>query len=569
MERTVILFFVVLLVWGLMGCSTTKGTLLEKTTEREEKDSEVKIPSPRRTEEGYDPQEDYKPDIDFYEPEKEKKIGLDIRSTPSGVSVYLDNRNVGITPLVIADVREGRHKLTLKREGFYSKTVWITYTGGTAKYYFTLVEITGFLRVTAVPPEAQISLGSSWLPAGKPHEIAVGSHILRVRAFGYEEESFAVNIRMGRTTELSVVLKEVDFSLSNLDANRLAFNPNNSGLLGSIQIRFRVSGPGSGRAEIVDSQNRIVMSRDFGTFTTWEQSFAWDGRDRQRVPLPDGTYTVRIQAEGARHGERETAEFAVKIDSSIVLRFRSLWSGSAGLLYAPTPEILPRGSVQVSSVVLAHASSGAEGTVVRTPVNFGLRVGLDRRNLFELDTSAGGIIGFSDDTLMLPWFASAAFKASLLRLPGNFGLGTTAQMKLTYQDARTDTLANSSGLSLGLPTALHWGPLSLLLAPELILSPYSVSYDPDETVELDLYEWMYGRVGLLLDLPPFSFGASLSLRSLPFNEGFALDLPFQTALEAHWLIPKTQLFLSLYVAGDFESSDSYYLFGGAGLGILN
>ena len=129
--------------------------------------------------------------------------------------------------------------------------------------------------------------------------------------------------------------------------------------------------------------------------------------------------------------------------------------------------------------------------------------------------------------------------------------------------------------------------MSLLFSPELILSPYSVSYDPDETLELDLYGWFYGRMGLLLDLPPFSFGASLTLRTLPFNEGFGLDLPFQTALEAHWLIPKTKRrrparstrtwgggssgprhFLSLYVAGEFESADSYYLLGGAGLGIL-
>ena len=508
-----------------------------------------------------------------------------------GVSVYLDNRYKGITPLVIGGVRIGRYKLTLKKEGYYSKTVWITYSGGMAKYYFSLVEIPpGFLRVMAVPPDAEINLGSSWLPADKRHKIAVGSHIFRVRAFGYEEKSVAVNIKGGRVTELSVILKEVAFSLSNLEANRLAFNPRNSGLLGSVQIRFRVSGRGGGRAVIVDPQSRIVLSRELGPFTAREQGFDWDGRD-QGVPLPDGTYTVRIRVEGARYGERESAELELKIDSSIVLRFRSLWSGSAGLLYAPTPEILPRGRTQVSSVVLAHSSgSGVDEIIVRAPVNFALRVGLDRRNLFELDTSIGGIIGFSTDTLYMSWFVTAAFKASLLRFPGNLALGTSAQIKLTYQEVRTDTLANSSGLSLGLPTALRWGSLSLLFSPELILSPYSVSYDPDETLEIDLYGWFYGRMGLLLDLPPFSFGASLTLRTLPFNEGFGLDLPFQTALEAHWLIPKAKLrrpvrstrimkqwrggssgprhFLSLYVAGEFEAADSYYLLGGAGSGIL-
>ena len=579
MKRVGILTLGVLLLWGLLACSTTKGSLLEKAAERDKKDSKVKIPSPETEEEE---KKDYKADIDFYEPEKpakERKIGLEIRSSPSGVRVYLDNRYKGITPLVIRFVRIGRHKLTLKRKGYYSKTVWISYSESPASFYFSLVEIPpGFLRVMAVPPDAEINLGSSWLPADKLHGIAVGSHIFRVRAFGYEEKSVAVNIKGGRTTVLSVILKEVAFSLSNPGPKRLAFKPRNSGLLGSVQIRFRVSGPGSGRAVIVDPQDRIVHSRELGPFTTWGQGFDWDGRDHQGVPLPDGTYTVRIQAEGARYGERESAELKLKIDSSMVPRFRSLWSGSAGLLYAPTPEILPRGRTQVSSVVLVHASGGAGETIVRVPVNFALRVGLDRRNLFELDTSIGGNIGFSTDTLYLPWFVTAAFKASLLRFPGNLALVTSAQIKLTYQEVRTDTLANSSGLSLGLPTALHWGSLSLLFSPELILSPYSVSYDPDETLELDLYGWFYGRMGLLLDLPPFSFGASLTLRTLPFNEGFGLDLPFQAALEAHWLILKTKLrggssgprlFLSLYVAGEFEAADSYYLLGGAGLGSLN
>lgn len=234
----------------------------------------------------------------------------------------------------------------------------------------------------------------------------------------------------------------------------------------------------------------------------------------------------------------------------------------------------------MSSAFLAHASGAGDSYKGRVPVNFALRAGVNRRNLFELDTSIGGIIGVSTETLYIPWFVTAAVKSSLLRFPGDLSLATSAQIKLTYQDVHTDTLANSSGLSLGLPTALHWGSLSFLFSPELILSPYRVSYDPEETLERGLYGWFYCRTGLLLDLPPFSLGASLTLRTLPFNEGFGLDLPFQTALEAHWLVlkpnrrrpagsPGTRIFLSLYVAGEFEAADSYYLLGGAGWGVLN
>ena len=466
-----------LLLWGLLACSTSKGSLLEETAERDKKDSKVRMPRE---------EEDYTPDIDFSKPVKpareEKRIGLVIRSTPSGVEVYLGDRYIGTTPLVLTSVTIGWHKLTLKKEGYDSKTEWIYYSGGWVTCHYSLIEVTGFLQVMTVPPEAEITFGSSRLPAGKRQEIPVGSHILRLRAFGYEEKSVAVNIKKGRMTRLSVTLKEADFSLSNLEASQWAFNPRNPGLLGSVQIRFRISGPGSGRAVIVDSRNQIMMSRRFYTFTTWEQGFDWEGRDQQGVPLPDGTYTVRIRAEGARYGELESAELKLKIDSSMVPRFRSLWSGSAGLLYAPSPEILPRGKIQVSSVLIAHASGGPDSYTGRVPMNLALRAGLDRRNLFELDTSIGGIIGSSSDTLYMSWFATAAFKSSLLRFPGDLSLATSAQIKLTYQGVHTDTLANSSGLSLGLPTALRWGSLSLLFSPELILSPYSVSYDRNETL---------------------------------------------------------------------------------------
>jgi hypothetical protein len=273
-----------------------------------------------------------------------------------------------------------------------------------------------------------------------------------------------------------------------------------------------------------------------------------------------------MEGTGERRAEQDSAELGLLIDSSIVLSFRSLWSGSAGLLYAPTADILPGRSVQLSSLVLAHASGNGDRAVVRVPVSLGMRLGLGRTNRFELDTSFGGIIGYSDETFYLPWFASAAFKTSLMRPTGGFGFSSAAQAKLTYQNTNTDTLANFRGLSVGLPTGMHVGPFSLLFSPEAILSWEVVGTDP---LQLEADGRVYGRFGLLLDLPPFSLGASVSLRSLAFDQGLGLGLPFQSAVETHWLIPNTQLFVSASLAGEFSAVDDFYLFGGLGLGILN
>jgi hypothetical protein len=571
MKRAGILFLGFFLLWALLACSTTSGSLLEDTAKRDKKDA-ARSSQPS---DGYEEEEEENGGSSFFGAlahalaTDEEDTGLSIRSNPSGANVFLNNRYMGITPLIIDDIDPGHYKITLKLNGYYSESEWITYTGNYKSYYFNLDQITGFLKVDVFPPDAELYYGSIWVPADRLHELAVGLRTVRVRAFGYEEESLSVQIYERRVTRLSVTLREADFGISRLQSNRRIFNPRNSGLLGSARISFEVSNYGSGRALIFDAQDQMVFSRDLGRFDTWQQGFEWDGRGTDGTPLPDGRYTVRIEAEGKQAGERDSAELGVLIDSSIVLLFRSLWSGSAGLLYAPSADILPGGSVQLSSLVLAHASGGGSEAIVRAPVNLGMRVGLGQRNLFELDTSVGGIIGYIDETFSLPWFASAAFKASLLRPTRTFDLSSAAQVKFTYQNTHTDTLANFRGLSVGLPTGLHLGPLTLLFSPEVILSWQAVSYDEDYTPDPAAYGWIYGRFGLLVDFPPFSAGASLSLRSLPFNQGFGLDYPFQTAVEAHWLLPNTQLFLSTSLAGEFRNSQDYYLLGGFGLGILN
>ena len=567
MKRAAILFLGFFLLWALLACSTTSGSLLGDAAERDKKDTSKR---------SQDSNQDDEEGGSFFDAlaSAEEDTGVSIRSTPSGADVYLNNRYMGITPLRIDDIDPGSYKITLKMEGYYSENEWIFYSGDYKSFYYNLDKITGFLKIETFPPDAEINYGSMWVPADRLHELSVGTRTIRVRAFGYEEESLPVEIHERRVTEISVTLRETGFSISGLRSNRTVFNPRNGGLLGKARIGFQVSNYGSGRAVILDPQDRIVLSLDLGRFDTWQQGFEWDGRGANGNPLPDGSYTVRIEAVGEQTGEQDSAQLGVLIDSSIVLRFRSLWSGSAGLLYVPTADIVPGGSVQLSTLALAHASGAGANTIVRVPVNLGLRLGMGPRNLFELDASIGGIIGYEEETLFMPGFASAAFKASLLRPKRTFDLSSAAQVKLTFQNTHIDTLANYRGLSVGLPTGLHLGPLAILFSPEVIWSWRAVSYDPDYTPPQRAYGygWMYGRFGLLLDLSPLIAGASLSLRSLrfdQFDERFRIDLPLQTALEMHWLFPDTQLFLSASVAGEFRDSQDYYLLGGFGLGILN
>ncbi|MBT3275299.1 MAG: S-layer protein, partial [Spirochaetales bacterium] len=74
---------------------------------------------------------------------------------------------------------------------------------------------------------------------------------------------------------------------------------------------------------------------------------------------------------------------------------------------------------------------------------------------------------------------------------------------------------------------------------------------------------------ILLDLGEFTAGLSGAVRTIPFNTGFGIDLPVSAGLEAHWLLPGTQIILSGYLTGEFAAENNFYLMAGGGIGIIN
>lgn len=487
--------------------------------------------------------------------------GLQIVTRPEEARVYLDNRYVGLTPLFLQDVPAGRYKVTLRRSGYYAAAEWVDYSGGYLLYSATLQLITGFLKVDATPASADIRVAGEVLTAGRLLELPVGTHTLRARAFGYEEQTRAVEIREREITPLEIALQPAPLSLSGLRASHAAFNPRNAGLLGQIRVRFAVSGPGSGAIQIFDGEGREVHAAELPPFETWEQSFVWDGRDGSGEALPDGVYRLRLTATA--DGRSVQGELPLRVDSSIHLAYRSLWSGSAGTLYCPTPEVLPGGSLQLATFLMG--GGGTEG--VDVPVALAARLGIGEARRFELDALAGAIPGYEADS-PLPLFAAAAFKAPLLRFSsGSLSGSTAAQAKLAYQSAGEDRLADFSGLSAGLPSALRFGALTVAASPELVLSAWRVS-PAGQDIETGFTSWLYGRLAALLDFPPFGLAVSASFRSLPFQEGWGLDAPFHLGLEGHWLIAGTQLVLTVAASAELQGEGSPRLYGGGGLGLL-
>jgi len=539
------------------GCATSSGTIYEDTVAAE---------SSKSTGAG----------DEQYSPENEKQ-GLEILSDPEDAAVYLNNDFAGTTPLMIEGISQGRYRVTIVKQGYYEHNNWINYYSDHLIYHADLEAITGFIMVNADQQNAEISVGDQHISSGNNIKIPIGRYQVMVRAFGYEDYSTAVQITEGALTSLSVKLEKAEFNLSPLALSRNAFNPANFGSLGKARISFDVTAPGSATVLIVEKATGAeVGSFSLGPFTTWEQSFEWDGRRSDGGTLPDGGYQIIVKALAAQPAADPVAESGpaplshqfieqalIRLDSSIIITYRSLWNGSSGLLYAPSPEVLPWPDMQLSSLVLVHVEPNNGDYSYRAPWNLGLRLGL--KNNLEFTALVGFIAGYYQD---IPLYAAASLKSPVFAAGQNPGIESAALIKLSYQQVTTDTMADFTGLSGGFPLRLKLSSFSILLSPEIIISPWQVSYSDSGRQEPFPYVWMYGKGGILFDSGPVVAGLSVAFRSIPFSQGFQLDLPFQSAAELHLLLPGTQLFLSLAAAGEFRSMDDFYLMTGGGLGLL-
>ncbi|OPY41172.1 MAG: PEGA domain protein [Methanoregulaceae archaeon PtaU1.Bin222] len=72
------------------------------------------------------------------------KGSITIDSVPAGASVYLDDRNVGVSPLTVHDIPAGPHAVRISGEGFQDSISSVDVTaGGTAAVSVTLLPATG------------------------------------------------------------------------------------------------------------------------------------------------------------------------------------------------------------------------------------------------------------------------------------------------------------------------------------------------------------------------------------------------------------------------------------------
>lgn len=496
---------------------------------------------------------------------------LRIVTDPDDAEVFIDGRSRGSTPLDVESIDPGSYLLVIEKDGYYEVRRWVAVPGsGSLVVDVELEQITGFIDVAPRPPDATVRVDAEELDDGFA-ELPIGTYTLEVRRFGYRAYETRVRIREDEVTRLSVDLEPAPFEVDGLSTWRNAFNPENPGRVGTTLVSYEVSAPGRGELVIRDEAGAVVARVAQGPYETWEQEYRWDGTDEGGRPVADGVYEVSLSATGD-DGRYEEATTTVRVDRSLVVRFRSIWSATPGLLYAPARSALPASQLQVSAQVAGVVAPGPDGLVARFPGRVGARLGLGAG--FEL-FGFGGFVAHSEPTEdrgaaggAVSWDGISAQAG-----PATVGAGLAAggSWRSPGPDGRyagPDSQASFPGFFVSLPLSARVGLVSLLVAPEYRLTPAEVVYGSDLLASEEWGGIGYLRTGLLVDTGRLSIGASAAMRSERFEEGLSLDPPVLGGIEIHWIVPGSSIAVSGLLAGEFDSTRDFYAMGGLGIGVL-
>ena len=519
--------------------------------------------------------------------------GFVIRTYPTGVKVFIDGAERGQTPYSNNSLRPGDYNIRLSKDGYRDRRFRITITGRSRlNISIEMEEILGQVLVrikradespSDLPFQPVIDGGSSnegrnVISAGDGEgetfilNLPVGLRTIRLRAFGWEDSVQTVYVRENFPSVVDASLKPAVFSLSGEAVNRRRFNPDNPGDLGKAEFRFEASAPGRARLSILDQNNTEVYSCILGPFDTWFQTVSWNGRDNFDRPLPEGLYRVFISGEtvsddSGDSGDIRTLALETQIDYSINIYPLALSGGIPGLLFAPVPAALVRGSFQIEVSLFFGSFSAPEKSPLSSPdrafstlpfeaaLRFFPHGRLELAAAFNVNPAFGSDTGFG--------FYSSA-KYLLVRGIGSFPLEMAAGISYTWAQSRGEApLGTGRGGGLYLPLSVDAGPVRILFSPGM---RWPGMDDPIPRLLLSagaLYRWRWLTAGL-------SARTELDFTNTGSRANVSFEQRMRTLCGAEIKIfpPPSSLIFSM-AGGAWFKAGRAGPFGGLGLGFIH
>jgi hypothetical protein len=416
--------------------------------------------------------------------------GLVIRTNPPGVRVFIDGVDRGLTPVTLENTGFGEHQIRLTREGYRERRFNVTLSNNSRLVVsIEMEELRGIALVSVhkaggspdnLPFNPQIfssALDETVSGISLSHDntvllnLPVGYHTIRSRAFGWEDTAVTILVNENVNAAVNIFMRPALFRIENGTQSRRRFNPANPNNLGNTEYRFHVSAPGTGAITILNRNGSVVFSRQLNYFDTWVQNVSWNGRDSYGNPLPDGIYTVLIEASPISEfiqGPAQTVQLTMEteINHAINIFPLSLRGGISGLTFTPMPSVLPPGSFQVEAGVLygrfnISSSDMEDGIFSGFPFGFGIRVATFNR----LEAAAG----FNINPLInnsTGWGLSGSLKYNIPQnnLPVDLAIGASYSWSNKNGE---DPLSPGSGIGLYMPFSLELEMFSVIFSPSV------------------------------------------------------------------------------------------------------
>jgi hypothetical protein len=509
---------------------------------------------------------DVEPVLDMVVPgdkiEDREGRGLFLRSNPAGARIFIDGIERGVTPLRIENLGPGRYYVRLVKEGYVERSFRVSLRSGSmADITVELEEAKGRVLVNVSPapgspgnlPLTPVINADGEDAVGGLLTLRTGIKTVIVRAFGWEEASVRVYVSEGSFQVLDVALKPAVFTVAKTVLSRPRFNPENSGSLGTTEFRFEVNAPGRGTFSVYNASGSLLYAGELASFTTWSQAVSWNGRDSRGKPFPDGEYSLELKAGPAENPARKTVVLKAVLDSAVEIRPLSVYSGKAGLLYAPTAALLPPGSFQVDGGLLFGKPAGHDSAWKSLPFAGAFRFSPLSR--LEISAALDVLPVFSGGAAL-----GAGVSAKWLVLnPAEGPFGAAAGAVFSWAGGTSVTpFGMGSGIELFFPLQARAGRIfSFVLAPACIWTGEDgFPWDPVPRVLVS---------GGVMACFPWATAGISARGEFPLTAGTEPSVMFAGEIKC---FPPPSSFVFSLMGGFRKKGSASGGFGGAGIGLI-
>jgi hypothetical protein len=492
--------------------------------------------------------------------------GLFLRSSPSGARVIIDGIQRGVTPLKIENLRPGRYDVRLVKDGYVERRFRIAVDADSmTDISIVLEEAKGrvLVNVRAAPGSPDTLALAPYISAGEEEArgglltLRTGMKTVTVRAFGWEEVSAPVYITENSFQTLNIVLKPAIFAVAKASLSRPRFNPGNAGSLGTTEFQFEVNAPGRGTLSVYAPHGELLSVRELPPFRSWSQSVSWSGRDGWGRPLPDGEYTLELKAGPAEAPARKTITLRAVLDSSLEIRPFSLYSGKAGLLYAPAAALLPTGAFQIDGGLLFGMPPAAREAWKTFPFAGAFRFSpLPRLEL----AAALNVLPVIEEEAGLGMGASVKWA---IQNPAETGFGAAAGAAFSWiGDTPVTPLGMERGIELFFPLQAAAGAVSFILTPGCVWTKEEGF--PEKPSSWETIPRLLVSGGFMARLPWATAGLS-ARAEFPLSGGADPSVMLGAEIK---LFPPPSSFVFSLMTGFWKTGPHLGAFGGAGIGII-